>query len=187
MKDLFIGVNRDKDISKFNKKQIRKCEKKKFCDFCGINIESDHNFHQKGSELYASCSICYYTENLDEIVAMKKGSIILMPEMTQVELNAMLRLIWYYESIEEEDMIDKIDTIGNLYSQIRERENFVESYYSEGASDIDIVINSLYNFKKERYEKRDVGMYGLLWMPEKDIFFQTSTYMEYRVISKIST
>lgn len=170
MNNLFLGVSRGLGIEAFDKKKINKNSKKSKCDFCGIGIGDDAHDHEKDGELYSSCSLCYYSEHLDKIVSMKKGSIILMPEMTQVELNSLVRLIWYYQSIEEEEFLDKIDTIENLYSQIKERENFVESYYSEGASDIDVVINALFNFKDDKYKQRERGMYGLLWLPEKDFF-----------------
>lgn len=166
--NLVLSVERDKKV--LDQKKLKLLDKKTHCDFCGIELFEDRNYHLKNDNYYLSCKMCYYVENLEKVISMDKGSIILMPEISQIELNNIVRIIWFLQSIEDEKYIDKIDNAINLLEQIKERENFVESYYTEGANDVNIIINFLYNVKKEKYDKREIGFHGLLWLPPKSIF-----------------
>lgn len=171
MRDLIIGVNRNKkDISEFDSKIISRVRKKGKCDFCDTDIRNDLNIHTDENSIYASCSICYYCEHLDEIIAMDKGKIILMPEINQQTLNNIIRFIWFLESVEDERYYEKVETIIGLHEKIQEREHFTESYYTEGAQDVDIIINALHNLSLEKYKKRNIGLDCLLWLPSKSFF-----------------
>lgn len=172
MKDIELVISVEREKKEIDKKRLALLEKECNCYFCGIDITNDRNIHyrDKDQEHYASCSLCYYTEHIDKVIAINKGNMILMPEITQIELNNIIRMIWYLESITEDKYLDKIDSAINLYEQIKERANFVDNYYSEGANDVNIIINFLHNVKIEKYKKRNIGLYGLLWLPEKEIF-----------------
>ena len=171
MRDLIISVSRDKKkISDFDPKVVKKIEKKEKCDFCDTDIRNDLNLHTDENNLYASCSLCYYSEHLDKIVAMDKGRMILMPEINQQTLNNIIRFIWFLESNEDERFYEKVETIIGLFEKIQDREQFAESYYTEGAQDVDIIINALHNFGLEKYRQRSIGFNSILWLPSKDFF-----------------
>lgn len=171
MRNIILSVSRNKKkIEDFDKKKINSVKKREKCDFCSMDISNDLNLHTDSSELYASCSLCFYAEHIDRVVAMDKGSIVLLPEINQQTLNNLIRLIWFYESNENEKYFDAMDTLMALYEQIKERENFVQSYYADGANDPDVLINTLHNLKLETYNKREIGLHGLLWLPNKDFF-----------------
>ena len=92
MKKLTIGVDKIQRI--ITEKEIKNLKNQNTCSFCGIDISHASHFHFNNDQWNKSCSLCYYSENLDKLIAMNKGDLIFMPEISQVELFGLLRMIW---------------------------------------------------------------------------------------------
>lgn len=165
-------------ISKYNKdyseKQIEEKLKLNNCECCGFELSNDDKkIHNSEEDIILTCPVCYFTENLDLIDEMDKGCIILAPEIKQEELNSIVKLIWYFESIEDSKYFEQIDSVISIYEQLKERENYTKTYWSESANDVDQIINFLYDISdknKDDYDQRGKVMSDLLWLPSKGLF-----------------
>ena len=175
MKELILSINKNSEVLKsINEK------KSKHCDFCNIPTEKYSHTHSKDGEVYTSCSLCFYAEHLDELKTLKNGSIIMMPELTQVELFSLLRMIWYMESLEDDSKDDRyeeiFDSVRNINGLIRERIEFSTYYYTEGVDNVNVLINFLHSIDEEKYLQRDIGLKNLLWLPDKEPFQKEIQY-----------
>ena len=96
-KKLMLNVYRSKkEITEKEKKQVDSKSNKK-CAFCGININKYSHYHYKNNAWHKSCSLCYYNEHLDNLIALNKGTIAFIPEIDQEELFNLIRMIWFFE------------------------------------------------------------------------------------------
>ena len=140
MKELILSINKNSELLK----SITEKKSKK-CDFCNIPTEKYSHTHIKDGDIHTSCSLCFYSEHLDELKTLKNGSIIMMPELTQVELFSLLRMIWYMESLEEDSKDDRyeeiFDSVRNINGLIKERIEFSTYYYTEGVDNVNVLIN----------------------------------------------
>tara|TARA_B100000700_G_C15063722_1_gene868053 strand:+ start:2020 stop:2634 length:615 start_codon:yes stop_codon:yes gene_type:complete len=165
-------------ISKYNKNyskaEIDKKLKLNNCECCGFEVsDEDKKIHNSENVLLLTCPVCFYTENLDLIDEMDKGCIILAPEIKQEELNSLVKLIWFYESIEDTRYFEQIDSVISIYEQLKERENYTKTYWSESANDVDQIINFLHDISekdKSSYDQRGKVMSDLLWLPSRGLF-----------------
>jgi hypothetical protein len=177
MKDLILSINRN-NTNKGILNSPTKKEKK--CNFCGITIEKYSHFHLKDGINYSSCSLCYYVEHLDELKTLKNGSIIMMPELTQVELFSILRMIWFIEQLEldsKDDRYEEIfDSTRNIHGLIKERIEFSSHYYTGSIENVNTLINFLHSLDDNKYEKRHIGLKNLLWLPDKSYFLSEIKY-----------
>jgi hypothetical protein len=174
MKNLSLSINRNNDhnsteeISAFMSKDLKKCA------FCNISIGKHSHIHIKNKNLYKSCSLCYYAENLDELKTLDNGCIIMMPELNQVELFSLIRMIWFIEYLEKEAKDDQheelFDAVRNIESLIKERVEFTTYYYTSSIDNVNVLINFLYSINDDEYESRNVGLKNLLWLPNKKVF-----------------
>lgn len=154
---------------KIVEKQKGKC----FC--CQVSLDIESKLHKDGDELYALCPLCYYPQNLND-VDDSGNLIILLPEISQVELNALQRALAVTDyqisrmvkSIDEGKKVGQSyeitelkDTIDILNIILKERADFADTYFSKGSSNVDIVSNGLQSLTDEEYEMRGKGIYGL--------------------------
>ena len=187
MNKLFNTLSIDRDnanasldpslLLKVIKKQKNKC----FC--CSINLDIDPKLHKIASknkktivdDLIAMCPLCYYPQNLND-VDDRVNLIILLPEISQIELNALQRALAVVDyqigrmikSSDDGKTISKTyeiselrDTIDILNIILKERADFADTYFSKGSSNVDIVSNGLRSLSDEDYEMRAKGIYGL--------------------------
>ncbi len=175
MKELILSINKNSELLK----SITEKKSKK-CDFCNIPTEKYSHTHIKDGDIHTSCSLCFYSEHLDELKTLKNGSIIMMPELTQVELFSLLRMIWYMESLEEDSKDDRyeeiFDSVRNINGLIKERIEFSTYYYTEGVDNVNVLINFLHSIDEEKYLKRNIGLKNLLWLPDKEPFQKEIKY-----------
>lgn len=172
-----LSINIDganKNIKDDVKKKIFDSQKGR-CLSCKVKMDIDAHYQIIGDNIVSLCSLCYYPLNLNEVTT-GKDSIILIPEISQLELNALQRALeitrFHIESttklIEEGKKVGETYEIEELKATVdiiniilKERADFTDTYYSVGSSDVDIVASGLQKLKKEEYEKRAVGLYGL--------------------------
>lgn len=172
MNELKFSVNRNKmEILSSDTKRL---EKEKKCYFCGVNIEKHSHIHQQENNIVKSCSLCFYTEHLDSFNALDKGTIILMPELSQVELFSLVRMIWFLNKLEEDPDNEKyeeiFDSANNMYNFIKNRSEFATTYYANNIDNLDMLTNFLYSIDDEKYNKRELGLKHLRWLPSKQSF-----------------
>ena len=164
MNKLILSVTKspEKDITEAIKIKILK-KTNHCCSACGIDIADYHHFHEDDNKVVALCALCYYPLHLDKIVAKNPGQIILLPEMSQIELNAMLRAMEYIK-MQKEEYTEVSEAIEIVEVLLRERADMAETYYIGGISNVNLLSQVLFSFSDEDYAKRETGLYGLKLM-----------------------
>jgi hypothetical protein len=64
------------------------------CDFCGFKADKFQEVLSYDGENVTACSFCYQTANLFACADRRAGYLIYLPELTQIELNHVLRAIY---------------------------------------------------------------------------------------------
>jgi hypothetical protein len=172
MKGLIINVDKDnKIIDDKSKKSLINSIK---CNFCGISTTIKKHNHFKNDGWFNSCSLCYYTENLDKLISMNKGDLIFLPEISQVELFGILRMCWqisYLQNINKNDphLEEVYDSIMILEEALEERKEHAETLFANGASNVNIMVDFLHSTELENKEK---ALKYLRWLPNKNNFIE---------------
>jgi len=170
MNKILLSVTKgiEKDINEATRTKALK-KNKESCAACGINISDYHHFHEENNKVTALCPLCYYPMHLDKIVAKNPGQIILLPEMSQIELNAMLRAMEYIK-MQKENYVEVAEAIEIVDVLLKERADMADTYYSGGISNVNLLSQVLFAFTDEEYNKREIGLYGLRLMHNMDTF-----------------
>ena len=171
MKKIILSITRD-DLKiipeKAKSKLLAKYENK--CASCSIDInDSIAHYHTEANTTYPLCSLCYYPLHLERLTGKDPGKIIMFEELSQVELNSLVRAIYFvkhYAGSNEEaaDAVEIIETV------LKERSEMADVYYASGVSNVDLIVQKLYGCSDDDYSKRENGLYALRWMPNIDNF-----------------
>jgi hypothetical protein len=173
MSNLIIGV--DKKQKKITEKEIKILKNEEKCQFCSIDISHSSHFHFKEEVWYKSCSLCYYTEHLDKLIAQKKGDLIFMPEISQIELFGLMRMIWnisdLYQKNKNDDHLEEVfDSIKFLEENIIDRKEHAETLFASGVSNVDLIVDYLHSANDNPNFKKPLKY--LRWLPNKDLFLE---------------
>lgn len=170
---LSVSKNESKNFIDLNEASKAKIVKKhdSKCAACSIDISDYHHFHEEGSKIIPLCPLCYYPLHIDKIVTKVPGQVILLPEMTQIELNATLRAMEFikikrseFATAMKDDYAEVADAIEIIDVLLKERADLADTYYSEGISNINLLSQVLFALTDEEYDKREIGLYGLKFM-----------------------
>lgn len=143
--------------SKIVKKQNNKCAA------CNISVLDYSIFHFENNKVLALCPLCYYPLHLDKIVSKNPGDIILLPELSQIELNATLRAMEYIK-LNKEEYLEVSDAIDIIEVLLKERADMADTYYSSGISNVNLLGQVLFSLSDESYKNRETGLYGIRLM-----------------------
>lgn len=169
--NLFVSINKDPLSLTEEKggKIIEKQEGKCFC--CGFSFSHNPFFikEEENKKVRGVCSLCYYTMSLNDIPTQNKGAIILMPHLSQLEINSIVRACWYVNSLDS-DFDEEKDLISVLMEQFEQRSWYADRYYSSGITDVNLLVQLFFEMDRNTYLKRRVGSLGLRWLPNEDLF-----------------
>lgn len=164
------------ELTEANKIKILKKHDNK-CAACSIDISDYQNFHEEDNKIVPLCSLCYYPLHIDKIVSKVPGQVILLPEMTQIELNATLRAMEYikikreeFKAQKKDDYSEVADAIEIIEVLLKERSVMADTYYEQGISNINLLSQVLFSLSDEEYNKREIGLYGLRFMHNMENF-----------------
>lgn len=168
MNKILLSVSKgiEKEITEVIKAKVLK-KTNNCCSACGIGIVDYNHFHEEDNKLSALCPLCYFPMHIDKIVAKNPGQIILLPEMTQIEVNAMLRAMAYI-NIHKEDYMEVSEAVEIVDVLFKERADLADTYYSNGISNVNLLSQVLFAFTDEDYNQREKGLYGLRLMHNMD-------------------
>jgi hypothetical protein len=157
-------------------KKLKK-EQKDRCYFCSVSLSKDLYILKEGVKNCVSCKICMHTKCMEKIPSSSEGRIIMMPEISQVEIISLARAI-HYLKLMSKDIEDEIDSLNLIEEEFAERGEIANHYYSSGIADPVILIQLLLSLDEADYKKRDLALFGLRWLPN------ISYYKEEEVILK---
>lgn len=167
MKKIILSVTKEDEsiLSNINDAAKTKLVKKHngSCAACSINITDYSYLHIENNKVIPLCSLCYFPLHLDKVVSKNPGNIILLPEMSQIELNSTLRAMEYIK-LKKDDYIDIADDIAIIEVLLKERSDMADTYYSTGISNVSLLGQVLFSFDDNDYNQREIGLYGLRLM-----------------------
>lgn len=147
---------------KLEQKLIKKQKGK--CHFCSVTLSKERYLLQENIEKCVSCKICMHTRCMEKIPSNNEGKIIMMPEISQVEIISLVRSI-HYLKLMGKDIEDEIDSLVLIEEEFSERAEIANHYYSSGISDPVILIQLLLSLDEKYYKQRELALFGLRWVP----------------------
>lgn len=173
MNKIILSVTKEDEsvlgnLTEQNKLKIVKSAKGR-CVACGVNIMDYHHFHVEENKIIPLCSLCYFPLHLDKIISKNPGNLILLPELSQIELNATLRAMEYIK-IKKDDYIEVADAIDIIEVLLKERADMADTYYSNGISNVNLLGQVLFSLTDENYKQREIGLYGIRLMHNMENF-----------------
>jgi hypothetical protein len=171
MKKIVLSITRDEFKILPEKAKLKLLNKNNNkCTSCSIDIDNNiAHYHTEGKLSYPLCSLCYYPLHLERLTGKDPGKIIMFEELTQVELNSLLRAIYFIKNYQSENE-EAVDAVEIIETVLKERTEMADVYYASGVSNIDLIVQKLYGCSEEDYNKRENGLYALRWMPNVDNF-----------------
>jgi len=145
------------------------------CIFCNTPVKEHAHFVKVNKGIYSACSMCKDVLSLDKLPKGKEGKIIFLPEIPQNELNNLIRAIWYVESISE-DYEEEYDILNIVISILHNREDAASHYYASGINETSVLVKFLYTLSPDEYRLRSKGLYGLRWLPAKELYVDELPY-----------
>lgn len=192
------GSRLDKSAAELRKQVIaqgrfgRRCH---FCDFAFGTTDSFDIHHVDGDHtnneienIVPICELCHAPFHLDTV--SKKwpsdpGRIVFLPELTQIQLNNLLQVIFYSMAMQSAAAAgEKVPSIASqafhphtVYRRITDRAHQVEMNSSgetvrKGLSDPMVCSRVLLDMDDEEYAKRSVLLGGCRYVPGADYFIQ---------------
>lgn len=177
--DLILSVSRffSDEISDEKRKLILSSQKGR-CKVCQIDIRKSSRINQddEKTEPYAVCPVCYYSQHLEMLPESMQGRIVMLPDISQVDLIVLSRTIAMFKMLDSEHFGDEIESADLIAMLLNEYYNQSETYYAPGSSEVDLVAQVLSNQSDEDYSQREKGLYGLRWIPDYNLFENEMDY-----------
>ena len=174
---LKLSVTRDfgSQCEEKQKKEILERQKHR-CKACAISIKKYPKFENTKNGYIGLCSVCHTSQHLEMLPQKSAGKIIMLPEMSQIDLIALSRMIMLIKRLSSEEHSEDIDSAGLIHMLLNEAGQHAESFYASGASDVELVAQMLSNQTNEAYENREKGLYNMKWLPDYDYFKKEMDY-----------
>lgn len=168
---MILSITRGDDYTVPEKAKLKVLKKYDYkCSCCKIEVnEKIAMYHMENKTVFPLCSLCYYPLHLERLIGKDPGKIILMGELSQIELNSLLRSMEFIKFNKEryEEAADSVEIIETV---LKERAEMADVYYAQGISNVDLLVQKLYACSDEDYEKRENGLFGLRWFPNMNNF-----------------
>jgi hypothetical protein len=174
---LRLSVTRDFSSQCEEKEKNEILEKQKHrCKACSISIKKYAKFEKTKEGYVGLCSVCHASQHLETLPQKSAGKIIMLPEISQVDLIALSRMIMLIKRLPSEEHSEDMDSAGLIHMLLNEAGQHAESFYASGASDVELVAQMLSNQTDEAYEQREKGLYNMKWLPDYDYFKKEMDY-----------
>lgn len=154
-------IKDEKAKSNLAKKQKHKCH------FCSVKLTKKSFLLEEGVNKAVACNVCMHVRCLERLPNNNEGRIIMMPEISQVEIISLVRAM-HYLKLMSNGVEDEMDSLNLIEEEFIERAEIANHYYSNGISDPVIMIQlllSLHKEDEEEYKKRELALFGLRWVP----------------------
>lgn len=172
MKKLLLSVTKNHDSIDIPEKMALKVlsSTKKCCAACGINIEKNYKIFQQSEKSFIPlCPLCFYSQHLDKLDPKAAGLIIILPELTQIELISLARACAYIKS-QHEKYPEEAGAVDIIQIMLNDRAEMATTFFAQEISDPTLLSQVLYSLTDEQYEKREQCLYSLRWLPDMSFF-----------------
>lgn len=182
------GTHNDKNVEKYYKAVLERdnytCQG---CNFKSIKYQEIHPINQQHSDmdinnLVTLCPFCHQCYHLNTASYSNGGSLIWLPELSQVELHHLVRGI-FIALTDEKNPYYQIAK--QLYLFLENRKSFIDNNFSEGASNPALLGQVFLKMPKENYERRGEFLTNIKLLPTKERFEQQIKYWKEKVYHDI--
>lgn len=137
------------------------------CQYCGFSskkqmrwVAKDSNpFNMQEPNMMTVCLLCHDTLNCGVSDGKAKGSLIFLPQLTQIEINWILHV--YFILNKNNSMPDFIEKVTSLINGLRENAKQVESMFGKGASNPVAMKNVMSMMSEKHRQNANRIFYGL--------------------------
>lgn len=159
------------------------------CYYCGIksqkyqevhHVNDDHSCNEK-SNLRTVCCLCHAPFHIGHSGLKKRGSIIYLAGVSQVNLNIIVRTCWIAQDGANEELKAKANKI---LEYLKQQEKVADQYLTSNAATLSI---HLLNMTDEQYQQRGERLEGYLFLPNKSAFTAQLEYWKENLYNKIPT
>ena len=140
------------------------------CAFCGWQSAKGQEIHHLNDDhadlsrenLVVSCPLCHQCHHLGTAGISDGGRMIWMPEITQVELNHLCRILFVAMSSKDESYASSAKT---LFGSLESRTTLLEQQMTSGASDPSFWAQAFVMMDREAYLSRAERLSGIRLLP----------------------
>lgn len=155
------------------------------CRYCGFHakrfqqiVAIDGNYRNNALDnLATACVFCMHVQMLG--LRNTNAKIIYLPEISQVELNQFVRVLFCASSMPR----DISDLAKSLYQALRKRASVVEEVFGKDASDSLIFAQSLIDINPEAKKNQQKALAALRLLPAKSYYNRQIEYWSESVIT----
>ena len=164
---------------------------KNVCQFCGFksskwqeihHINDDHNNYAE-SNLCCACPFCHQCFHLGIAGTTDGGKLIWLPEISQAELNHLVRGL-FIAMRQEKSALEK--AANSLYTALDTRRVFMDQHFSPGSDNPLVLGQAFLKMKKEDYEKRSEYAKSIKLLPHRSRFEAQIKYWAENVYRDLS-
>lgn len=151
------------------------------CAACGIDIKEHAKYEQVENkdgevDLYALCSVCHASQHIEEIPQESSGVIIMLNDISQVEVIALSRMIALMKKLDASVYDADMESAAMIFDLMYSNKEQSEIYFAPGASDVELVAQMLSNQDDDSYARREEGLFNLRWLPDYSYFEKEIDY-----------
>lgn len=137
------------------------------CQFCGFRSQKwqevhhidDNHSNNDPSNLITICPLCHLAHHIGLAGLQERGILIYLPEMSQAELNTVVRTLWIGERGDDPEITKQCkETLAKLYEKSKIAEDKM-------TKDPNMLGELLLSLSDQEYEKRAERMDGFLLLP----------------------
>lgn len=167
--------------AKESEKKAALSAQKGLCKTCSIDIKKHARYEQIENsdgniDVVALCAVCHSSQHLEELPPESSGKMIMLADVTQVELIALSRMIALMKKLNADDYDADIESASMIYMLMEANKEQSDVYFASGASDVELVAQMLSNQDDESYAKREEGLFTLRWLPDYSYFEKEINY-----------
>lgn len=145
------------------------------CYYCGFKAQKWQEIHHLNDDhsdfstnnLTTVCALCHQCYHLGLAGSTGGGEVIWLPELTQVQLNHLVRSI-FVAMVDESGPL--FSSANSFYGSLQSRAIFMEQNFAAGASDPASLGQVLLKMKKDEYEKRSEFLKNIRLLPKEARF-----------------
>lgn len=145
------------------------------CRFCGFKAQKWQEVHHINddhtnltlSNLATACAFCHQCFHLGLAGSTAGGSLIWLPEMSQIELNHLCRAL-FVAMMDDKGKV--YAAASGLYMSLESRGVFMEQHFAAGASDPGVMGQAFLKMKPEAYLKRADFLKNIRLLPHRSRF-----------------
>ena len=158
------------------------------CVYCGFSspqhqrllyIDGDLS-HRTVDNVATVCPLCHQVLHIDEAGRNDGGSIILCPELTQVELNLLIYGMWVWS----EEGGEYAEYAEQAYVHLEDRSFEADARYGRAIRDPSMLAEILRDMPAKQYDSRGIFLKDLRLLPARDRFAKHLAYWKENVFPR---